>query len=89
MEMFVVGYADFYNNDLVLTVEQADNYVEAIKNRLMRDVSSDGYTEEEYQAILNNQREYLADMPSQIDDIKQFFFDSDSLIDVIEIERQS
>lgn len=72
MRTYAVGYADLFSNDLVVTIETADSFVDAIKQRVLRDSE-------------NNEKEWMDDIPTNKEDIKQYFFDGDSLIGWTEI----
>ena len=75
MKKFAVGLADFYNNDMVLEVVEAETFREAIK---MHPGFNKPDSAVKYEI-------WFDDMPETIGDIKQFFFDGDMLVGVVEI----
>ena len=76
MKTFVVGYMNFFDSDLILAKVEATNWQEAI-------VKHPHFLKPEHRE--GNAR-WLAEMPDTIEEVKQFFFDSDAIVDVLELE---
>ena len=75
MPKYAVGIANFFDNDLKVSVVEAESFRKAcIKTRL---------AETKY---LEDDTTWLKDLPNTEEEIKTFFFDVDMLIGWIELE---
>lgn len=72
MKKFAVGYINFCDNDLSIEIVEANDVKEAIGKH----------------SVLTGPRNkaWMDEMPDDIEEIKERFFNSDSMIDVVEIE---
>lgn len=77
MKKYVVGYMSFFENDLQLHNVKADSELEAVKKVLVRLCSDDSKKAEiEFQKS--------DDFPKTLNDLKQYYWNADALINVIE-----
>jgi hypothetical protein len=72
---FAVGHADFYDNDLIIEIVEADNLKLAIQAHSRFHRPSEEADNEEW----------FRGMPDDLEGIKQFFFDADTLVSATEI----
>ena len=75
MTQFAVGFADFFDNDLVVEVVEADDVHAAIL----------GHSKFKDSKYKEDDAKWLADMPKDIDELKEFFFNADILFGAIKI----
>jgi len=75
MKRFAVAYMTFMDNDLRIELHTADNWKEAI-------LKYSSFSKEEYREQM---QEWLSEMPDDKEEMKEYFFNADSLLDVIEI----
>ena len=73
MKKFAVGYANFFDNDLVIEIIEADNIKSAIAKH-------SGLTSDD------DLIEWCATMPDTLKEIQQYFFDGDTLVGATEIK---
>ena len=81
MPLYAVGYADFFGNDLKIELVLAANEKEAIKKHT-------AFNPTELDQV-EHIKEWLDNMPDTKEEIKQFFFNADSLVDVVLIHDGS
>ena len=69
MTKYAVGYANLYDNDLVVEIVEANSIKDAILQHSMitRDNSDNSFS----------------DAPENIEDLKQYFFDMDTLVGAV------
>jgi len=81
MPRFAVGYANFFDNDLQIEIIEADDFREAI-------IKHSGFKAKDPKdadEIAKDMAEWFSSMPETMEDVKQFFFDGDALVDAIQI----
>ena len=68
---YAVAYVNLFDNDLTIEIVEADTPKEAIKKHTrLADACH---------------AEWVAEMPEDLEEIKEVFFDGDTLVDVIEL----
>ena len=75
MTRFAVGFADFFDNDLVIEVVEAGDVHKAIL----------GHSKFKDSKYKEDDEKWLADMPEDVEALKDFFFNADTLFDCIKL----
>lgn len=68
---FAVGYINSFDNDLVIEIIKSNNFRHAIRKHSA------------FQSLV--MQDWTDNMPYSLEEIKMYFFDCDSAIDVVEI----
>jgi hypothetical protein len=72
---FAVAHADFFDNDLTIEIVEADNIKSAIQS----------HSRFHRPSVESENEEWFKSMPDGLEDIKQFFFDSDILVSATQL----
>jgi len=72
MKKYAVGYINFSDNELTIEIVEAPNIYEAVKKHS--------------QLQEDSLQKWISEMPQELQDIKEEFFNGDAMIDVKEIE---
>ena len=79
MKQWAVSHIDWSDNNLVTVFVWADDWKTALRQH-------PAYLDPEYQAETN---EWFADMPETLKDAKDYAFNSDSMIEVVEVPYET
>ena len=79
MKKYAVSYINFFNNELTIEIVEAETIKKAIlkHSKLLAENSDNGKVDEEDWLHTN--------MPEELEEIKETFFDMDCMVDVVEI----
>lgn len=75
MSQFAVAYVNFFDNDLIIECVMAADWREALLSHSALQVGADD----------PNYKKWLDALPQNLEEAKEYFFDADTLVDVVEI----